>query len=114
MKLTGRFAMPEPNATLQRSDLRLLAAWCRPRGIAWLPAAMSGTCPALWLTPPGRGTEAMLLVLGHAELRLHDAAGQELAAASDLPALLDALDGGVADPPVPAGWNARPVQARAA
>lgn len=106
--------MPGPDAILQRSDLRLLAAWCRPRGIAWLPAATGGAGAALWLMPPGRGVEAMLLVLDRAELRLLDVAGQELAAASDLPALLDAMDGGVADPPRLAGWDTRPAQARAA
>ena len=106
--------MPGPDAMLKRSDLRLLAAWCRPRGISWLPAAAEGACAALWLMPPGRGVAAMLLVLDRTELRLLDAAGQELAAASDLPALLDAMDGGIADPPVPAGWNAHPARARAA
>jgi hypothetical protein len=106
--------MPGPEAMLKRSDLRLLAAWCRPRGIAWLPAATTGAAAALWLTPSGRAAEAMLLVVDRAELRLLDAAGQELAVASGLHALLDAMDGGVADPPAAAGWNARPAQARAA
>lgn len=109
--------MPGYDAVLKGSDVRLLAAWCRPRGFAWLPAAADGGCAALWLTPSARGTEAMLLVVEQSELRLLDAAGQELAAASDLHALLDAVDGGVADPPAAAIWSARlprPAQARAA
>ena len=43
----------------------------------------------------------MRLVLNEPELRLEDAAGEALAAASDLPALLDAVDGGVAEMPLP-------------
>ncbi len=109
--------MPAPSPLLERSDLRLLAAWCQPRGIAWTPAAAHHAGAALWLLPSGRGAEAMMLVVDRAELRLLDAAGQELATASDLPALLDAVDGGVADPPAVTSWSARPArpaQARAA
>ena len=46
----------------------------------------------------------MLLVWSGEELSLEDEAGETLASASDLPALLDAVDGGVADaPPVWSG-----------
>ena len=46
-----------------------------------------------------RPWQGMALVIGRRELRLQDEQGDTLASASDLPALLDALDGGVAEPP---------------
>ena len=45
-----------------------------------------------------RPWQGMALVMGQRELRLQDELGDTLASASDLPALLDALDGGVAEP----------------
>ncbi len=42
----------------------------------------------------------MVLVLAQGELRLENELGETLASASDLPALLDAVEGGVADAPV--------------
>ena len=40
--------------------------------------------------------QRMLVVLGEGELRLENELGETLASASDLPALLDAVEGGVA------------------
>jgi len=92
---------------LRPSDLQVLAAWCRSRAMAWLPGRPRNGATSLLLEPAGRGLDAMLLVLGPKELRLLDAAGQELAAASDLQALLDAVDGGVADQSERACWRGR-------
>ena len=47
----------------------------------------------------GRPWQRMILVLDTAELRLENELGETLASASDLPALLDAVEGGVADTP---------------
>lgn len=72
----------------------------------WLPGQASGRA-ALLLERRGNRADAMLLVVEAEELRLLDADRQELAAASNLQALLDALDGGVADQPLRGGWPAR-------
>ncbi len=92
---------------LTQSDLLLLAAWCRARDMTWTPGRLTGDAACLLLEPAGGGRDAMLLVVGKGERRLLDAAGQELAAASDVQALFDAVDGGVADQPVPAPWLVR-------
>ena len=47
----------------------------------------------------GRPWQRMILVLAEGELRLENELGETLASASDLPALLDAVEGGVADAP---------------
>ena len=88
---------------LTQSDVLVLTAWCRTRDMRWMPARARGGAPSLLLEPVRSGLDAMLLVVGAKELRLLDVSGQELAAASDLPALLDAVDGGVADRDVPRG-----------
>jgi hypothetical protein len=48
---------------------------------------------------PAAAWQRMLLVTEGAEMRLEDELGQPLACSSDLPALLDAVDGGVAEKP---------------
>ena len=57
--------------------------------------------PAMVLIPSvaRRPWQTMLLVLQGAEMRLENELGETLASASDLPALLDAVDSGVAEPP---------------
>jgi hypothetical protein len=92
---------------LRQSELLLLAAWCREREMTWLPGDAGGRRAALLLERRGRRADAMLLVLETGELRLLDSAAQELAAASDLQALLDAVDGGVADQPQRLTWPGR-------
>lgn len=85
---------------LGRSALRALAAWCAARGMRWVPARTDDGAAGLLLERRGQpAAEAMLVVLHEDGFALLDAAGEELAYASDLPALLDAVDGGVAEPP---------------
>ncbi len=84
---------------LRRVDLQILAEWCRRRRMCWSPGRSEDAAPALLLEPRGRGdARPMLLVVRAGEWCLVDQDGDTLATASDLPALLDALDGGVADP----------------
>ena len=47
-----------------------------------------------------RPWQRMMLILENQEIRLENELGETLASASDLPALLDAVEGGVADTPV--------------
>ena len=83
-----------------RSALRALASWCAARGMRWSPARSDEGAPALLLDRRGQPqAESMLVVLHEDGFHLRNAVGEELAAASELPALLDALDGGVAEPP---------------
>jgi len=85
---------------LGRGALRALATWCAARGMRWMPARTDDGSPALLLERRGQPpAEAMLVVLHDGGFWLVDASGEVLASASDLPALLDALDGGVAEPP---------------
>ena len=85
---------------LGRGALRALAAWCAARGMRWTPARSDDGAPALLLERRGQpAAQAMLVVLREEGFRLVDAGGEELALASDLPALLDALDGGIAEGP---------------
>jgi len=92
---------------LRQTDLLLLAAWCRTRKMTWLPGRPRNGASSVLLEPAGNGLDAMLLVLGAKEFRLLDAAGQELAAASNLQSLLDAVDGGVADHSERPSWRPR-------
>lgn len=82
---------------LRQTELHVLSAWCRARGMTWAPGRAVGRRVAVLLERAQGGPDAMLLVLGGQECRLLDIGGAELAAASDLAALLDAVDGGVAD-----------------
>jgi hypothetical protein len=66
----------------------------------WTPARTDDGAPALLLERRGRPAgESMMVVLNDDGFRLVDSNGDLLASASDLPALLDAVDGGVAEPP---------------
>ncbi len=87
---------------LERSELLALSAWCSRRDMSWSVATAEDHRPAMLLTPrdAGRPWQSMLLVLAAGDMRLHDEVGEVLATASDLPALLDALDGGVAEQPL--------------
>jgi hypothetical protein len=83
-------------------ELRILDRWCGARRLSWgsLPAseALAGR-PALRIFTPGRdGPGAMYLTASARGFELRDGQGEALAFASDLPALLDAVDGGVAEP----------------
>lgn len=80
-------------------DLRTLTAWCSHRAMRWLALRADADGAALLLEPliATRPWQRMHLLAGDEGFLLQDEAGQALATASDLPALLDALDGGVAD-----------------
>jgi hypothetical protein len=85
---------------LGRGALKALAVWCAARGMRWTPARTDDGAPALLLERRGQPTaDTMLVIINDDGFRLVDANGELLASASDLPSLLDALDGGVAEPP---------------
>ncbi len=92
---------------LTRAELMVLGDWCQARDMIWTPGRAGGDSPALLLVRARGRNNAMLLVVEAAERRLLDIVGHELAVASDLPSLLDAVDGGVANSltplPPPAG-----------
>ena len=80
-------------------ELRALNTWCGRRDISWSPAGSEDGPPVMMLQQRegGRAWQRMMLVLDTTELRLENELGETLASASDLPALLDAVEGGVAD-----------------
>ena len=83
------------------SDLRLLSEWCGRHDMTWSAAQSLTDAPAMALIPKDarRPWETMLLVLQRPEMRLENEMGETLASGTNLPALLDAVDGGVAEPP---------------
>ena len=89
---------------LDGSSLRAFNTWCGVRDLSWSAAAAVDGCDVMMLTPRGpvRAWQRMVLIMDDSEFRLENEVGETLASASDLPALLDAVDGGVAeDPPAP-------------
>jgi hypothetical protein len=80
-------------------DLKTLTLWCHSRAMHWLPLRSGADTAELLLEPlaASRPWQRMRLCATDSGFLLADEAGQTLATASDLPALLDALDGGVAD-----------------
>jgi hypothetical protein len=88
--------------TLRPSDSVMIANWCRVRGLAWAPwRAQSGTLGVLISRPGQARAEACMISVRGDEFTLAAPGGATLAAASDLPAVFDALDAGVADAPLP-------------
>jgi hypothetical protein len=89
-------------------DLKMLTLWCQHRTMRWLPLRTGADTAELLLEPltPSRPWQRMRLCVRESGFLLADETGQTLATASDLPALLDALDGGVADaqPLALLGW----------
>lgn len=86
---------------LDATDLRLLTRWCADHAMRWQP--LRTDADGAWLLLESAIAQhvwqRMVLTADDAGFRLTDELGEALAVASDLPALLDALDGGVADPP---------------
>ena len=82
-------------------DLRALSDWCEERHLSWCVAPSGAGHSEMVIEPKDapRSWQRMRLVLALPELRLENEAGETLAESSDLPALLDAVDGGVADMP---------------
>ena len=88
---------------LEISAIRALSVWCDVRSLSWTAARSERgrAVLTLWPRDTGRPWQHMRLVLDEPDLRLENELGETLATASDLPALLDAVDGGVAElPPV--------------
>lgn len=74
---------------LDQSDRQALLRWCTARRVTWAESApgavlLKGVGPATRLCPRADGWT------------LENEAGEALAAASNLPALLDAMDAGLA------------------
>ena len=85
---------------LDTTELRTLTAWCAQRDLRWTPAQPDGGVSTMLLEPRAARVpwQRMLLVFDEPDMRLENELGETLASASDLPALLDAVDGGVAEP----------------
>ncbi len=84
---------------LESADFKVLSRWCRQRRLQVLDVGQGNGVMAMRLEP-NVGTmpfARMLLVAGSDGFRLMDGDGAPLAAASDLPAVLDAVDGGVSE-----------------
>jgi hypothetical protein len=80
-------------------ELIVLNAWCRRRALRWYPAQEAGQVGLVLEGTSGRlPWDRMILVLDDDGFRLRDEQSDTLATASDLPALFDAVDGGVAEP----------------
>lgn len=84
---------------LDTTELRTLAHWCRRRGLRFLPLGTdaAGSVILFERLEPTRPWQRMKLIQDDAGFRLCDEGDDLLASGSDLPAILDALDGGVAE-----------------
>ena len=89
---------------LDTTELRTLAQWCRGRGLRFLPMGIGAEGSEILFErlEPTRPWQRMKLMQDDDGFRLSDERDELLASGSDLPAILDALDGGVAEP-APAG-----------
>ncbi|MDE2200332.1 MAG: hypothetical protein KGJ41_15055 [Rhodospirillales bacterium] len=93
---------------LDFADLRRLTQWCRRRRMHWMPGRGPDGEAAILLSldaPPAgarAGGATILLLADEDGFTLLSDAFTPLAAASDLTALLDAVDGGVAESAGPA------------
>ena len=100
---SGTLSRDEPGGAVMLGgiELRALSTWCGRHDMSWSPAESDQGPPTMMLKPrdAGRPWQRMMLVLAEGELRLENELGETLASASDLPALLDAVEGGVADAP---------------
>ena len=84
---------------LDTTELRTLAQWCRDRGLRFLPLSMgSGSTILFERLEPTRPWQRMKLVQDDDGFQLCDECDELLASGSDLPAMLDALNGGVGEP----------------
>ena len=85
---------------LDTTELRTLARWCQVRGLRFLPLGTDAARSVILVErrEPTRPWQRMKLVQDDSGFRLCDEADDLLASGSDLPAILDALDGGVAEP----------------
>lgn len=86
---------------LDRTELRTIVQWCRGRGLRFVPlrTGAAGSVILLEQLEPTRPWQRMKLVMDDDGFHLCDECDELLASGSDLPAMLDALNGGVAEPP---------------
>jgi hypothetical protein len=90
-------------------ELHSLTRWCASRRLRWLPVRTDAGEAAIQISAQtGRLAWSDMLLVADAEddVSLVDAAGQIIATASDVPALLDALDAGLLGPTPLAEWPA--------
>ncbi len=88
------------------SEVRTLSNWCHARAFRWL--AVGGPEVRGMLLEPATGQrpwQRVRLLSDPDGWRLEDELGETLAKASALPALLDAVDGGVAADPGGLGFR---------
>ena len=83
---------------LAAGELRVLTVWCSHRGLHWVAGPSGEPSMVLERDAGTRPWQRMVLCRVQNELHLLDETGTLLAEASTLPALLDAVDGGVAEP----------------
>ena len=81
---------------LDAMQFRTLVQWCRGRGLRFLPLGLGGIL--FERVEPTRPWQRMKLMQDGGGFRLCDECDDLLASGSDLPSMLDALDGGVAEP----------------
>lgn len=89
---------------LDVSELRALTTWCQERALSWSPLQGDAGDDVMMLESgeSRSGARRMFLFQKEGDFRLENAKGELLAKASDLPAVLDAVDGGVGEAPRPA------------
>ena len=94
---------------LGKTDLRALSRWCVGRDLSWTPGRPEDGAEVMMLQPRDARYpwQRIMVVLESPEIRIENELGETLASASDLPALLDAVDGGVGE-----SWDLRSVPAR--
>ena len=90
--------MTEQPLTFAPVDIHTLSNWCKHRGLRWAPGSSGEPSMLLERQTASRPWQRMVLCHERDALRLLDETGTVLAEASTLPALLDAVDGGVAEP----------------
>jgi hypothetical protein len=91
----------------QPQELQHLTRWCAARQLLWQPSRTEAGLPAILLRPQHRlrPWQDVLLVHDDDGVMLIDETGTLLASASEIPALLDAVDSGIAAIRNPLSWG---------
>lgn len=82
-------------------DRQFLQRWCRARRMKWFAIATVDGQAAVLLVAEAADRPPIRVVADRGELRLETSSGHILAMASNLAALLDVIDAGIADLPLP-------------
>jgi hypothetical protein len=82
-------------------DRQFLQRWCRGRRMKWFAIASVDGQAAVLLVAEAGDRPPIRVVADRGELRLETASGHLLAMSSNLAALLDVVDAGIADLPLP-------------